>query len=587
MALSAAEISRNLQAALKVLDPDISAEPLTVERKIIDTLAEVLAGGNVDQYVLNYQYDVDAKAGVDLDNFVAIFGFARQAGTFARGTITFSTFTAALSDITIFAGTQVIKPATSVTPAISFQTTATSTLYAGTTSVDVPIESIVVGTTGNCAANTIISLGSASTQGIGSITNPVGTTGGSDQETDAELRVRFKNTILRNVTGTRDQFLAIAISSQFANKANVIGPISRYIEYLQITPSAGATSIIPYSKYTYNYDYYLTNGNQANEIFYAPRGVDYTFTNTAPPSIAVNNSVTIPNGTIVLLEHSYCSTNSRNDPANSVANFVDVYVSGSDETVATETAAFPGSGNNFNNTSTSPYYASSFKRFSTNVTPVIGNRFQELIWQPVDFLPTTITINSSTYYQNIDYWLVKDITTWKGSRRSRNGIEWSSGAVASIAPAAIFIITYDFNRLPLTLNEVVDAHKQVTTDVLIHAATLRYFNITFVVMYSPGYSRSAVDQAIENALATFLEKEDFGAVIQISDLVDIVHNITGVDNVRIAQPSDGSSYGIQEVAPDGMTPIGGILLNDFTLQDSDLPVLNSIFTIQRSQNTWS
>jgi uncharacterized phage protein gp47/JayE len=587
MALSAAEISRNIQAALKVLDPDISADPLTVERKIIDTVSEVLASGNVDQFVLNYQYDIDSKAGADLDKFVALFGFARQAGRQATGTVTLGVLSPAITDIFIASGTQVVKPATSVTPASTFQITAPGTLFAGSTEIDVSIEATLPGTIGNVAANTITSFGSASANGITTITNAVATSGGTDFETDAELRVRFKNTILRNVTGTRDQYLAIAISSQFANKANVLGPISRYIEYVQTGTSGLANSVIPYSKYTYNYDYYLTNGDLANEVFYSPRGVDYTFSNTVPPSIAVTNPATIPSGSVVLLEHSYCSANSRNDPANNIANYVDIYVSGRDETLATETALFPASSNNFVSSNFSPYYNASFARYLDGRTPTIGNRFQELIWQPVDILPDSISINNAVYYQNIDYWLVKDITTWRGSRRSRDGIEWSSSAAASITHTATFAMTYNFNRLPLTLNEVIDAHKQVTSDALVHAATIRYFNITFVIMYTPGFARAAVDQQIEIAISNFLEKEDFGAIIQMSDLVDIAHGVTGVDNVRLAQPSDGSTYGIQEVAPNGTTPIGGILTNDFTLQDSDLPVLNSIATIQRSQNTWS
>ena len=587
MALSADDISRAMRAQLRVLDPDISADPLTPERKIIDTVAEVLAGVSIDQYVLNYQFDIDAKAGADLDNFVALFGFARQSGRAATGTATFSRNVAAVTDIAIPAGTQVMRPATSVSSAVIFQTTVPATLFTGTTEIDIPIACTVSGAIGNVPANTITTLGTTGTIDLSSVNNSVATTGGSNDETDAELRIRFKNTIFRNIAGTKDQFLAIAIASEFTNKANVVGAISRFIEYIQINSAGTATSQIPYSKYTYPFDYYLTDGALLNETFYTPRGVDYTFTNSVPPVITINNSQDIANGTVLLLEHSYCSVNSRNDPANNVANYIDIFVSGSDATVAVESAVFPGTGNNLTSGTGDSYYIGNWARRTDNSTPTLGNRFQELMWQPVDELPTTISIGNRTYFEGIDYWLLKDKSLYKGSRRSRDGIEWSVSAVSTIGTGTAFTFQYDFDKLPLTLNEIMEAHKAIGTDVLVHSATERYFNVNLVVMYSPGFSREAVDQDIATALTDFLEHQTFGTIIQISDLVDIAHNVAGVDNVRLTTASDGVSYGVQEIAFDGVTPLGQPYTNDFSIQDSDLPVLNLVKTTQRSQNTWN
>lgn len=82
-----------------------------------------------------------------------------------------------------------------------------------------------------------------------------------------------------------------------------------------------------------------------------------------------------------------------------------------------------------------------------------------------------------------------------------------------------------------------------------------------------------------------MEKLNFGTVIQMSDIVDVVHDVPGVDNVRLAMPADNVSYGVQEVALDGVTTIGLPYINDFALQDSDLPILNLITTTKKSQNT--
>jgi hypothetical protein len=133
----------------------------------------------------------------------------------------------------------------------------------------------------------------------------------------------------------------------------------------------------------------------------------------------------------------------------------------------------------------------------------------------------------------------------------------------------------------------VDSHKQITTDVLVHTAVERYFDVNLIIMYSTGYSVDAVNSAIATAVQLWMERLNFGAIIQISDILDIVHDVPGVDNVRLAQASDNVPYGVQEVALDGLTTINPPIITDFSLQDSDLPILNTIKTTKRSQNTWS
>lgn len=587
MAQTARDISQAIRAQLKVLDPSISAEPLTPERKIIDTVAEVVAEATIDQYILNYQYDIDTKVGSDLDKFISLFGFSRQRGRRSTGFVTFSRATPADRDILIAAGTQVVKPATSVTAPSIFFTTASVVLPLGSTSVEAPIESSSDGVLGNVAANTILGFGPGLPNDISEVTNENATTGGTEEESDAELRVRFKNTIFRNIAGTQDQFLALAIASRYSHKANVIGPISRFIEYVQVPAGFVITSQIPYTKYTYDFDYYLTNGVLDAEVFYDPAGVDYTFSDAEPPTITIDDTTTLPVGTVLLLEHSYCSSNSRNDPANDVLNYVDVYVSGQNVTEALEGARFPGSANDFNNTSSSPFYASNFKRVETDVVPTIGHRFQGLLWQPVISLPETIVIGDDTFHEGSDYWLVKDITVYKNSKRARNGIEWSATALGAIAASADFTLTYNFDKLPIQLNELMDMHKQITTDVLVHSASERYFVVNLIVMYTPGYDVTAVNTAITTALTDFMERLNFGTFVQMADLVDVVHDVPGVDNVRLAMPSDGVAYGVQEVAADGTTLIGTPKTTDFAVTDSDLAILQTVVLTRRSQNTWN
>jgi uncharacterized phage protein gp47/JayE len=597
MARTAEEISRAIRAQLKLVDPDISAEPLTVERKLIDTVAEQIAQAEIDQYIQQYQFDVDTKVGEDLDRFVALFGFGRLAGIRATGTVTFSRSTVATRDISIPIGTQVVAPATSVTPALAFFTTSNAILYANTTSVEVPIEAAEVGSQGNVAAGSIITLGSASASDISEVTNENATSGGDEEENDAAFRVRFKQTVFRNVAGTRDMYLALAIATKFGRKANVIGPLSRFIEYLQVPATLVVASQIPYAKWTHTFDYYLTDGDPLTETFYNA-GSDYTFASnnispqTTPPTavaptLTVSGSGAVPVNGVVLLEHTYTSLNSRNDPQLNVMNKVDVFVSGEDITDAVETLVFPGTGNNFSATSTSPLYTKKWVRDTTGINPVAGNRLQDMLWQPVEALPTSITIGAATFYLGVDYFLVRDASAYKGSRRARSGIEWTSAAAGLITASSIYTISYNFNRLPIVVNELIDSHKQVTSDVLVHAARKRYFNVNVMLMYTAGFASSSVADRMQTALSDFLEKQTFGAVIQVSDLIEVLHEVAGVDNIRLANPSDGVAYGVQEISSDGSTPLGVPYMTDFTLQDSDLPVLNAINITRRSQNTWT
>lgn len=580
-----AEWSNQIKTNLKIIDPDISAEPLTVESKIIDAAADVMAQASTDQYVLSYAFDIDAKAGSDLDKFAALFGRARFGAKNAQGIVTFSRSTPATDDVIILPGVQVQKPKSSVSKEIRFVVTEAVVLPKGGLTVDAPVTALTPGVLGNVPANTITDIVSG-TADVSTVTNSSATVGGADQENDADFRIRFKNTIFRNVAGTNDQYLALAVASNFATKARVLGAVERYAEYLQIPHSGSASSEIIYSKYTYPFDYYMTDGDPVEETFFTPRGVQFNFNDTVPPSVVVTDTFGIPPNTVVRLEHSYCSKNSRNDPANNVNNYIDVYVAGDDEIQVQEATMFPDSTYNFVSDSTSPFYNKNFRR-NDNTYARLNNRLQELLWQPVSILPNAISIGNSTYFEGIHYWFVRDITVYRGSKRARNGIEWASYIADNITAETQFVIEYSFNRLSLTLNELMNKYKNTTADVLVHIADNRFFTVSLTAMYTPGFVKSTVDSKVFDVLSDWFNKQDFGAIIQISDITEIVHEVPGIDNVRLTVPTDGVAYGIQEVALDGVTPIGLPYTGDFLLEDKDLPVLASLTITQKSQNTWT
>lgn len=302
--LTVDQVTTQIINQLKLLDPAVSAEVGTPERKLIEATAELIASQQVDFTVLRSQTDLSSLSGGKLDAYLSVYNFGRQQATPSYGTVTFARATAATNDIVIPQSTQVIANIDdSVFPQLTFVTTQTVVLQNGSTSVTCPCQCTIAGSIGNIDANKIVGFGGlAPINGISTVSNKQAFTGGTDGEDDASYVTRFKNTFLRNISGTEDMYLALAVSLNGISKANVVGPISRYQEYVQVpatddanqvTPydSAGtvfphkrttAESTIPYSKHTYAVNYYLTNGtlDPASANFFSP-GVDYIF-NTPP-----------------------------------------------------------------------------------------------------------------------------------------------------------------------------------------------------------------------------------------------------------------------------------------------------------------
>lgn len=236
-ALSQTQIAEQMVAQLRLLKPTISAEVGTPERLVLDTVAGALAESSIDLIGLAEALNVDSKFGANLTNFMALFGFERQKSTVASGFVKFKRNTPATVNIVIPSGVILKSHVSVATDGIrpEFVTTSSVTLHVGETETElVPITAKAPGTIGNVPAEAVTIMSFAPVLGITSVANPAATTGGTDQEDDNSLKTRFKNTVFRNLAGTEDQFLALSVATAFSTKANVIGPISKYQEYIQV-----------------------------------------------------------------------------------------------------------------------------------------------------------------------------------------------------------------------------------------------------------------------------------------------------------------------------------------------------------------
>lgn len=677
------QIVQQIVNQLRLLDPTVSAEVGTPERKMIEATSELIASQQVDFTVLNQQHDIASMSGGRLDAYLSVFNFGRQQSTPSYGVVRFTRGTVGPA-ITIQAGIQVVANTDdTLFPNLSFVTTETVVLDANSTSVTAPVQCTVGGTVGDIDANKIVGFGGlAPITGITSVTNPTAMTGGTDQETDDQYKVRFSNSFLRNVSGTTDMFLALAVSANSVTKANVVGSISRYQEYVQVPGSDDTTQItpydpagliflnkrttaestIPYSKWTYTENYYVTDGtlDPATAHFFVP-GVDYVF-NTPPwdgttgaddtanpytPDISWlagdwnGGNPDVQEGGVYLMEHAYVSINSRNDVSYGVLNAVDIYVNGEQRASADSVEVVPGTDHVLQNTNslvwTYQHPASTtvinFRRKIDSRPAAVGNMVQPFYWQPVVDAPDTIQVGTNTYYKAnyfnsgdsiyynqfdgvtysfpAHYVVVEEVNGHYGTIRARNGIEWFLGGdnyvegqapddagdaytgdlIDTLVGTEFNVEGYLFDKNIGDLQAIVEKNKQTTQDPLVHKAKYRFFRPLITVMYSFGSTKAVVDAQIIAALAAFFENQYYGVAIQLSDILQAIHNVPGVDNVRWTNP-DVAGNKLEEVAANGESLAGGPFYktNDFFIQDNELaasPSANQVTVTVRAQNTWT
>lgn len=677
--LTADQITQNIINQLRLLDPAVSAEVGTPERKLIEATAELIASQQVDFTVLNSQTDLSSLSGGRIDAYLALYNFGRQQATPSYGTVTFGRSVAATAAILIPQGTQIIANIDdSVFPSLTFVTTQTVVLEAGTTSINAPVQCSIAGSIGNIEANKVVGFGGlAPISGISTVSNSQAFSGGTDEEDDATYVTRFQNTFLRNISGTTDMFLALAVSVNGVTKANVVGPVSRYQEYVQV-PSQDAVQITPYdtagttlphkgssvystnsySQYTYPSNYYVTDGilDPATAKFFK-QGVDYVF-NTPPwdgatgaawvghntqPNItfldvtgALNPNIVT--GDVLFFEHAYVSKNSRNNIGLGITNCVDVFVNGENETSVDSEEVVPTSANNLQNSNTALWTyqpaTPNYKRKIDGRSAAVGSRIIPLYWQPALDIPDSITIGSdtyfkanyynssnSTYYNQYDgttysfkahYIMVEEVTSYYGTIRARSGIEFflagnnylngqivgdpadgsSYGGVKidTLAGTQFSLVGYTYDKNIADLQAIMEKNKQTTSDVLVHRSKIRYFRPIVTIMYSFGATQSVVNASIIANLESFFENQYYGSAIQLSDILQVIHNTPGVDNVRWTNTIPGGNA-MEEVNRDGTSLSGGptYITDDFFIQDNELaasPDSNQVTITVRAQNTW-
>jgi hypothetical protein len=567
---------------------------------------------------LVHNIDVDVDNSYVLPGSMAVhnclmFGFTRFQAQRAVGVVTFARTTAATTDYQIPSGSQV---ATVTGAQVFFATTVPAVLAAGQTSVDIPVQAVVGGTSGNLAANTLTSLAS-SVSGVMSVTNAAPLTNGTDAETDAVLIARFKATVFRGLAGTEDMFLAVALESSAGQtaisqpvvnaptdttdlpvtQANVLGSSQRWREQVQVL-SGAATSTIPAANANYIYPGTQIFGPDIDNGSILVPGMTYSFDSTVIPPVVHSLAGGLVDNNLYDLDFEYSSTASRNDPANGIANRVDIWVNGSRNVEASETT-FLRTARAFNATTGNALNIANFVRLNTTTAPSLGNYFVQLGFGPIVSFPDTLTVGGTTYIQGTDFWVVHNRTAFGYAPTSMFGLEWLSSHAPADASTIVLdsASSYIYNAVPADVQARIAQWRLVTSDVQVHQAVKRYFRLGFVIMYASGYDQTTVNTAVTSALANFMASKGFDAPLQVSDITQAAHNVAGVDNIRLSRsnelftlPDSSTTYGIDEVGATGdhiaFQQSGGRPI-DLQFGDNQVPLLYDCTFLPKAANSFS
>jgi hypothetical protein len=605
VATTQADIASQMRAALAASMPELDTTVGTPAAKILDAVAGSIADAYVDNQLLTYTYDIDSKTDADLDAFCQLFGIARLPAKRASGTVTFTRGSENIDAAVFIPINFQITSSTDV--GIIFQTVTGATMDVGVTSVTVPVQAVDAGPAGNIGPNLINNL-SSPIQGVASATNTSATSGGLDQETDSALRARWKATVFRSMAGTEDMFLGIALNDPDCFAANVVTATKLVREQIQVA-SGTATSTVNDAKYVFGTPVSFGTDIDNGVVFVA--GHDYTFTPTLPPTVTVTNSTAIPNGTIADLEYQYTPTASRSNPSTGIVNRIDVWCAGSRAVSAQQSMIFQ----NTKTFGSSAYPLANYVR-PDGSHPANGNIFLPLAFGPILTVSPTIVVGSTTYGLatttnplgtvtggvTYAYQIVHDNTTFGWTSSSNFGLEWNAANVP--ANNSVFTVgsdgAYTYNEVPLSVQREIDSWRLAGTDVQAHQAASVRLRFSLAVMYDRISYPPQVNQSMDAALSGWLNGLGLNSVVQVSDVLQVLHGVPGVDNVRFLNGSDWpgwtsgttNSYqvGIQQLSSTG-TVISSYVDStgrpkDVFFTDSQVPQFGASLYQQKAQNSF-
>jgi uncharacterized phage protein gp47/JayE len=602
---TANDLASGMIDALRVTEPTLDTSIGSLARKIIDAVAGTVAEAYTDDFLTSYAYDIDSKTGGDLDDFCALFGIARLQAQRSTGVVTFSrpSSIATTRTATVGVGVQVMAM---TNPVVYVQTMTSAVMAIGQTSVDVPVQALVAGPAGNVAAGTLTNI-ATQIDGVTSVTNTNALSNGAVAETDDQLRARFKATVFRNLAGTTSMYRAMALqvqadpsdsTSRAVTQVNVIGSKKTWSEQVQVVSGSAATTLTS-AAYIYPGSVFVGANLSQGKILTPTTQYLATVNNGVNPATLTIVSVgtNMPDG-LYDLQFDYVPTYSRNDPfatrwgavGANITNRVDMWVNGSVAQTATQSCVFNStSAMRFTGITNDPLQAARFIKLN-GVSPSINDVFVPLGFGPIVNVPSTLAIGGTNYVLGTHYDIVHQNDAFGYSPTSKFGLVFY--AAGSIPPSNTpFSITYTYNAVPSTVQNSIESQwRLLGTDVQVHAGKVVQYRYHLAIVFDRTYDQSTVTTNINTAIAAFINGLGFGSAMQVSDILQVVHSVPGVDNARfLNNTDDGTHYAMEIILPSGATGAvaasGGRAI-DVYFDDASYPLFHSTRIIAKARNNF-
>ena len=188
------------------------------------------------QWVMDQSFPQTAQ-GLYLDYHAETRGITRSAAEKAAGVLRFSIDLAVGQDLEIPEGTVCMTAA-----GIRFETTAAGVISAGSLSVDVEAQAVEAGSDGNVAPETVV-LMAVPPAGVRRCTNPEAFAGGTDAESDEQLRKRVLDSYWRLPNGANAAYYEQSAmehpgvaAATAVGRARGIGTVDVYVATAAGTP---------------------------------------------------------------------------------------------------------------------------------------------------------------------------------------------------------------------------------------------------------------------------------------------------------------------------------------------------------------
>jgi hypothetical protein len=150
--------------------------------------------------------------------------------------------------------------------------------------------------------------------------------------------------------------------------------------------------------------------------------------------------------------------------------------------------------------------------------------------QPVKEIVSVVGSTSGTLVENTDWKYTQDTSVYKGSTSAVDKIEF----LTSLTVGETVTITYTYFSIMTTLDAAIETVRPITADVLVKLADEVQIDVTALITAASTITDEAtLRTSVQSAVQTFLTFKNLNGAVEQADVLEVIKDVTGVDNIRI------------------------------------------------------